>query len=220
MKKIKKGIKMNEKEKRIQEQRTIEATKKNLMGLNGKVGMIVRNLGQPIVAQSEGGIFTDTNYLDDPWSMGDDSDGEIKGGTSDYVQSQIPYMEIDSKGTNEPVDGAWRSDRNYQSPLHVTSQVGWHFDGLSSGIHMEIKYDEYQKELSLQWQGRIVYKERLGELAAYFPMKEWEEKVDYLYGYAFKKQRNDKKDLRKEEIKESKRIKEGWVNKMKEKWGL
>ena len=46
---------MRDIEKRIQEKRTIEATKKRLMGFNGKLGCIVRNLGQPIMSHMEGG---------------------------------------------------------------------------------------------------------------------------------------------------------------------
>ena len=54
---------MREIEKRIQEKRTVEATKKKLMGFNGKLGCIVRNLGQPIIAQSEGGGLHDYGPL-------------------------------------------------------------------------------------------------------------------------------------------------------------
>ena len=85
---------MNEKEKRIQEQRTIEATKKNLMGLTGKIGTIVRNLGQPMISQCEGGTFLDTSYLDDPWALPEESTfGELNEGTPEQIQ-EIVFVKI------------------------------------------------------------------------------------------------------------------------------
>jgi len=42
---------MRREEKVIQEKRTVEATKKNLMGVGGKLGMIARYLGDPIIQQ-------------------------------------------------------------------------------------------------------------------------------------------------------------------------
>jgi hypothetical protein len=47
-------------EARIKEQRTIEATKKNLIGMEGKIYLIARFLGNEIVYQS-----SEQNYLDD-----------------------------------------------------------------------------------------------------------------------------------------------------------
>ena len=56
--------KQEEIEEKIREQRTIEANKKGLIGQNGKIGMVLRMLGHPIIAQYEGGTYVDTNYLD------------------------------------------------------------------------------------------------------------------------------------------------------------
>lgn len=212
---------MNEREKRIQEQRTIEATRKDLMGLTGKIGTVLRNLGQPLIEQSQGGTFMDSSYLDDPWALpSENSFGELKEGTADYVQSQIPYMELDSEGTQEPTDGAWRDQRDYEMPLNSTSQIGWYFDGLSSGVHMEIKYDEHSKNLTLTWKGYLVYKESSGELAAYTPSEEWESKINYLYQHAIKKEKSSRKEQREDDLKQAEKVKSTWLEKMRERWGL
>lgn len=212
---------MNEREKRIQEQRTIEATRKDLMGLTGKIGTVLRNLGQPLIEQSQGGTFMDSSYLDDPWALPSENRfGELKEGTADYVQSQIPYMELDSEGTQEPTDGAWRDQRDYEMPLNSTSQIGWYFDGLSSGVHMEIKYDEHSKNLTLTWKGYLVYKESSGELAAYTPSEEWESKINYLYQHAIKKEKSSRKEQRKDDLKQAEKVKSTWLEKMRERWGL
>ena len=50
---------------RIQEQRTIEATKNNLMGFNGKLGCIAKNLGDPIIAEHSGGQYFSSNEMTD-----------------------------------------------------------------------------------------------------------------------------------------------------------
>ena len=50
-------------EDRIREERTTEATKKNLMGMEGKLYLIARFLGDEIIQQS-----STENYLDDFWN--------------------------------------------------------------------------------------------------------------------------------------------------------
>lgn len=56
--------KAEEIENEIREKRILEATKKGIIGKNGKIGTVLRMLGQPIVNQSEGGFFVDSNYID------------------------------------------------------------------------------------------------------------------------------------------------------------
>ena len=212
---------MNEKEKRIQEQRTIEATKKNLMGLTGKIGTIVRNLGQPMIAQCEGGTFLDTSYLDDPWALPEENTfGELDAGTPEQIQNQIPYMEVNPTGTVEPLDGAFRSERDYEIPYTDVNQVGWHFEGLSNGLHMEIMYNDYSKQLTLTWKGYLMYKEIASELATYVPHQDWEDKVDYIFEQALNKEKATRKEERKEDIQEAKAIKQSWLNRMRQKWGI
>jgi hypothetical protein len=64
---------MHEKERLIQERRTNLAAKKNLLGAPGKLGMIAKWLGDPIVSQG-GGLYG-ASYLDDPYEIEDE--GEI-----------------------------------------------------------------------------------------------------------------------------------------------
>ena len=55
--------KPEELEQRIREQRIIEANKKGLVGQNGKIGMVLKMMGNPIIAQTEGGGLIDINYI-------------------------------------------------------------------------------------------------------------------------------------------------------------
>jgi hypothetical protein len=54
---------MADKESRIRDQRTIEAASENLIGLDGKLGVILRNIGTPILDDSYG--FVNSTELDD-----------------------------------------------------------------------------------------------------------------------------------------------------------
>ena len=75
--------KMKDAEKRIKDQRVIEANRKNLFGLEGKLGCILKYLGEPLVRQDEGDWFHNTRY------MNEDSTIEW-GGTPEEIISQIP----------------------------------------------------------------------------------------------------------------------------------
>jgi hypothetical protein len=57
------------KEQMIKEARTIEAMKKGYMGLEGKLSIIAKHLGQPIIAQGSR-VFEQT-FLDDPYEADD-----------------------------------------------------------------------------------------------------------------------------------------------------
>lgn len=57
-------------EKLIQEQRTIEAMKKGYMGLEGKFATIVKRLGYPVIKQ--GGLNYDQSFLEDYYNYEDE----------------------------------------------------------------------------------------------------------------------------------------------------
>ena len=65
-------------ESRIQEQRTIEAAKNNIMGLNGKLGCIAKNLGDPIIAEYSGGQYFSSNDMPDYLNLDQDEQEQIR----------------------------------------------------------------------------------------------------------------------------------------------
>jgi len=77
----------HKKEELLKEERTREATMKNLMGINGRLGIILRFLGQPIIREGSG--MVDTDYLDDPWA---DEEEEIP--TMDVEEISYPIGHI------------------------------------------------------------------------------------------------------------------------------
>ena len=112
-------IPMNDTERRIKEQRTVEASHKNLMGFDGKLGCIIRSLGQPVVSKGTGGTYFGSTPMLDVWETSNDDGGwepdELHAGTPEEITSQIPVMDID--GVEQPEGGIWmdRQETNYQS---------------------------------------------------------------------------------------------------------
>lgn len=199
---------MNEKEERIKEQRTIEAAHKNLSGLGGKFGIILQGLGQPIIAQGGASLY----------DIGDTYENEELGGTPAEMQGQIPYF--DSKTGEEPIGGAWRDDREYEKEPYGAHKIGYAFDGLNRGIHIEIKYIIDINELTVYHKGYLVYKEVAGDLLVFAPNNEWEKKVDKLFESAKKISTKKSKESQKEKVANAMRKRDSWWQTIKTKWGL
>jgi hypothetical protein len=182
---------MHELAKKIREQRLIEATQKGYTGLDGKIGIVLKGMGEPIIVHEGGrheemfGImmptFTSTT-MDDPYALQD--------------EDEMPEFD-----ETEPV------------------QVGWLFDGLRRGVHMEIKYMLDTKELTLTYKGYLVYAEEAGELTCYVPHKEWEEKLEYLLTSARPMAAARHKEIAHAEREEEKQEKLGWLEKLRLYWG-
>jgi hypothetical protein len=202
--------KQEELEERIREQRTVEANRKGLVGHGGKIGVVLRVFGQPIVDQSEGGIYVDTNRLEE-W---DKDESEPRNALE--MMRKIPIM--DMGGHDRPSTDEW-SELNDPIP-YGTRTVGWHFDGLGRGMHLEIKYDEATTELALTYKGYQVYKEVKGELNAYIPHPEWEGWIDQLFKKARDIQRVMKEQEFEAQMKASEKNKEKWLREIALRWGI
>jgi len=202
--------KQEELEERIREQRTVEANKKGLVGHGGKIGVVLRVFGQPIVGQSEGGIYVDTNRLDE-W---DEEETEPRNPLE--MMRKIPIMDT---GSNErPTSDEW-SEMNDPTP-YGTRTVGMHFDGLGRGMHLEIKYDDATTEFIVTYKGYPVYREVKGELNAYVPHPEWEGWIDQLFKKAREIQRVMKEEEFEGQMKESEKSKENWLREIASRWGI
>jgi len=208
--------KAEEFENKIREQRILEATKKGLMGQNGKIAIVLRMMGQPIISQSEGGYYVDSNYVD---LYGFDNKQKDLSDISDSIElmKSIPIMDI--QGSKRPDSNEWTTDM--PDPINYgLDTIGFHFDGLSRGMHLEIKYEENTSELIVYYKGQIVYKEIKGELLGYAPIGDWEKWIEILYKTAKEKQRNTKEKEFEESIKENEKEKKYWWDKIKTRWGI
>ena len=195
--------KREELEARIREQRVLEANKKGLVGVSGKIGVVLKSLGQDIVSQG---------YADDVLGWGD---GVEPRNASEFMKT-IPTIEVD--GNQRPETNEW-GEIGEEIP-YSTRKIGIHFDGLGRGMHMEIMYDEDKSELSLTHKGFLAYREVMGEIDTYIPNDEWEGWIDRLFKTAKEIQRRNKEVEFNNNALAAEREKLAWWESMKKKWGL
>lgn len=194
-------------EQKIIEQRTIEANKKGLLGQNGKVSIVLKAFGEPIITQNEyGNSLNLENNIDE--------DLEFRN-AEDYL-NKIPIMDIE--GVNRPEGAEWStvSEPNF----YETHKVGFYLSALSQGVHLEIYYDDYTNELSLYYKGYLVFRESKGELSAYVPNDEWENWVFEKFKKAKEKLRRLKEEEFKSKIEKAEKTKIAWWEGIKSKWGI
>ena len=193
---------MRKEEAVIKEQRTLEATKKKLMGSEGKLGVILKQLGQPIVSHDMGGGMYSQRFLD-PYEIEEEDES-------------LPTMSLGEEATPE----GWEWSMPKDADLVSCRQIGWHFDGLSRGMHIEIKYDDISKVLTLHYKGHLVFEETTGDLTAYVPHPDWEDMINRLYAVA-EPLKYDKEIEEREEQKELiRKAKKGFLQKLRERWGV
>ena len=134
----------------------------------------------------------------------------IAEGGSFYVSNEMPDVyEMDVEETMPTMD----EDQTVMELGHI-------FDGLSSGIHLEIKYLSEKQELNVYYQGYQVYGEIASELTCYVPSPDWEEKIEMLYRNA-KVRENKKRDEHiMENRQELERQKVSLLDKLRLRWGV
>lgn len=120
---------------------------------------------------------------------------------------QDPYAE-----QNDEISTMSEDDESYE--------IGIYFDGLSRGVNLTISVMFHLREITVRYEGQIVYKEIAGELEGFAPTDNWEEKIESLYNVARKveKQHRPLEKLRLKETADKKR-KEIFET-LRLKWGL
>lgn len=188
----------DQKENIIREKRTIEATKKNLIGPSGKFGVILQAFGTPIIRQGTG-LF-DITYMD--------------GIYEDHV-----YTEYESTASGQLGPVAYR-DEILDMEDETIENEGLMFDGLSRGMHLEIIYWHADNKLKVSYKGYTVYLEIAGDLHGYAPFEEWEALIERLYKAArdrLKEIKSQKEAEMKAHIEKKK--KDFWRN-LRMRWGV
>lgn len=187
-----------QKENVIREQRTIEATKKNLMGPAGKFGIILQAYGTPVIRQ--GTSLVDSSFLEDPFE--------------DFIETEYSST---ASGQRGPL--AYRDEISNADTEHVYNE-GLLFDGLSRGMHLEIVYWHYDSRLQVSYKGYPVYMEIAGELEAYAPTDEWENLIERLAKSGKEKLKSLKKQEEEELGKQIQEKKKTFLQRIKNKWGV
>jgi hypothetical protein len=211
-------------EKAIKEERLKLADEKGYLGQQGKIAIVMRNLGQPIMYHASGGGLIEQRYLDDlNWDYNDEGVEDAR--TAEELRDRMPMEEILNPDGSDPSPGgedsddlSWRDDptKVYQA----IEPIGWRFDGLSRGMHLEIQYLEHTHTFKVLYKGYEVYKEIKGDLVCYVPHKEWEEWIDRLFKIVKPKELAARAEAKKEEIIEIEAEKASWFESLRRRWGI
>jgi len=180
---------MDSKESLIREKRTIEATRKNLLGPGGKLGIICKFLGSSITFH---GGESDPLW-EDPYNTPMDFFG------NEQIMEEMPVFDPEGGGLYE---------------------VGWVFDGLSRGIHMEVKYIDHEKRLTVTYKGYEVFVEIAGDLERYNPFPEWEDEIEKLHQEAIDKRKAQKKAEKAARQEDMMQKASDFLQKIRLKWGI
>ncbi len=146
-------------------------------------------------------------------------------------------IHVDHSGIECDFDDPWALHDPDEIPTYGDGSqnfLGWVWDGLNQGVHMEIRLEGWGTEvndprafvyegITVNYKGYLVYKEELGELVAYaskHPMVgEWEHLLDSLYERARKvkiKLEDERQEVRQ---KENKGISQKILEALRMRWG-
>lgn len=99
-------------------------------------------------------------------------------------------------------------------------EIGYVFDGMSRGIHLEIRHMIDDKILSVYYKGFPVYKELSGDLDCYAPDPVWEEMIEKLFKVAKQMVDSRRKEQKKEDKITIERNKNHFLDLLRSKWGV
>jgi hypothetical protein len=209
-------------ERQIYEERLKEAEEKGFLGQDGKIAIVLRNLGQPIMQDSPGGTYCDSYYLDDPFNLSE----EIKESkTTEDLRDRMPMQRIENPDGTDPTPGGEDSDDDNwretpETVLYDPAAIGFHFDGLSRGMHMEIWYKEEGSVFQVYYKGFEVFKEIKGQLICYVPVPEWEQWIERLFRVAKPMEIQKRVEFAQEEAQEIEEEKKSWLEDLRKRWGF
>ena len=131
-----------------------------------------------------------------------------------YDSRYIETHSIES-APNEDIPVAEDSGREFKGSIK-----GVVFDGLSRGMHLEIKYLKESAELSVYYKGYEVYREVAGDLFAYAPFPEWENLIEKLYSQAKLKQREYEDQMTMIQKAEDQEDRLSFLDHLRRRWGI
>lgn len=196
---------MNDKENLVKEKRLILATTKNLTGLEGKIGQILKYMGDPVISQASG-FYEQANWND-----------------------MYPYLNVYDMPNNEDLPTE-DMDTNLIEIGRTLSALKWGINMELSYLResrIPVKrtelYTEWvdaQKVMSVTYKGYIVYREISGDLESYLPDDEWETALDRIYEACKKIKKQSKIDKDVERTEEIRSDKLGLIARLRERWGI
>lgn len=127
-----------------------------------------------------------------------------------YVDSN--YLDDPYEEQSEEIPTMSGEDESYE--------IGIHFDGLSRGMNLTISVMFHLREITVRYEGQIVYKETAGELEGYAPTEDWEEKIESLYNIARKVEKQRRPIEKKQMVEAAEKKRKEILETLRLKWGL
>lgn len=189
---------MGDKENFVKEQRLIKATTNNLTGLDGKIGQILKYMGDPVISQ-ESSFFSSTEWPD----------------VYEVPNDDMPTQDMEAQSIEEgKILSCLKWGINMELSYFKESLVQIKI----TDLHNE--WIQAEKVMTVNYQGYVVYREIEGDLETYIPMPEWEQAIDRIYEYCKKIKKVAKSEREEEKKEESKIQKLGIIARLREKWGI
>ena len=126
----------------------------------------------------------------------------------DGDQSELLYFNVEEE-----------NEAKTFSEDHMTSLLGYFYDGLNTGNHLEIKYLIQENEIKLYHKGYLKYHELANELLSYIPEKEWESYIDNIFIKSREKLKHINIQKLKEQDLRAEKMKKDLIDKIRSKWG-
>ena len=97
--------------------------------------------------------------------------------------------------------------------------IGYVYNGLSNGIHLEIICKENEGTIKVYFEGYLYYEEELGNLNRYVPYAPLEKHIENIYSRVEEKVKNMIKKEKPIQEKQIKKMEFDEIRKLREKWG-
>ena len=129
-------------------------------------------------------------------------------------QSEAPeILDFDSIYETDPVGIPYLDEESYSTVL------GYNFNGLPNGLHLEITTSEYENKITVYYKSYLVYQEEGGNLISFIPHKSWEEIIEKMYKQVHDRLKEKFKKIQKEEEQLLRKMEKDEVDKLRSKWG-
>jgi hypothetical protein len=193
-------INMHDKEKLIIENRLAEAIKKDYKGLDGKFGIILKNLGQSIFSEDAG--YYSSNEWKDVYEMPE--------------EEGLPIYDVH---TNLREVGKMFDALKFGTHLEITYLDEARVEKIERRTPYFIEYEVMDHVLTVSYKSYPVYREVENTLYLFIP-GEWEKDIERIYNFALKIKKQKKEEMIIEYKEKDKKDKINLLDRLKRLWGI
>jgi len=119
----------------------------------------------------------------------------------------------------------WELEDDEEESLPISEDVptyviGKYFDGLSSGINLQILYREDEETTKVTYNGILIYHEFEGNLHTYLPSDLWESKLEMLFRLAKKQAKIQDEKVQEDRAEDTKGRVRRILDYLRTNWGV